>query len=161
MGYLKDVHSNKDTQAFPGAEFEIAGEVPESQCSETRLEGINGLTRGAPFKDLLNAPIFEGWNLIGKICHIITNPGGNTGDFDIIANSPNHLDFAQDPGFGDPTDFYISNGSTLILTRDLKSFAQFIHAAGYAYTIKGGKLYTDIPSAQLQTACTILFDPLT
>lgn len=160
MGYLKDVHSNLDIQAFPGAQFEIAGDVPTPQCSEARIEGDDAST-SHEMKSLTDPNAFVGFDLIGKICHIVTNPGGETGDFPIHYHSGWTLEFLTSPGNGGPTVYYITDGGELILTRNVKSFAQFIHAAGYAYTIKGGKLYTSMPSNLLKNACTILFDPLT
>jgi len=161
MGYLKDIHSNLDIQAFPGAHFEIAGDVPVAQCSEAKIEGF-GDTEDAPqfrLNTILN--YFAGYDLTGKICTIFASVAGNIGDFDITSNLTSRLFLQQDPGNSSRADFYIHDGGSLILTRNVKSFAEFIHAAGYAYTIKGGKLYTNMPSAELKDACTILFDPLT
>ena len=161
MGHIKDIKSNLDPQAFPAATFEIAGEVPASQCSEAKIEGNNAVTSDAFLKLLRDWNAFTGWNLTGKICTITASVGGNTGDFDILSNDDSFLNFAQDPGNGDPVQYYIHNGGELILTRNIQSFAEFIHAAGHSYTIKGAKLYTTIPSNQLKNACSILFDPLT
>lgn len=161
MGHIKDIKSNLDPQAFPGATFEIQGTVPEPQCSEAKIEGDDATTENLGFKQLRHTAKFTGWNLTGKVCTITTNPGGNTGDFDIDSNTNDFLFFDQNPGNGSPTTYYVHNGGELILTRDIQSFAEFIHAAGYAYTIKGGKLFTSMPSALLKNACSILFDPLT
>ena len=161
MAYLKDITSNLDPQAFPGATFELTGEVPAAQCSEAKIESEIGETFGAPVNTLEEVGKFIGYDLAGKIATITQSTGGNTGDFDIIISYPNVCDLVQDPGNGTNVHYYIHNGAELILTRDVPSFADFIHAAGYAYTIKGGKLYTDMPSDQLKHACTILFDPIT
>ena len=161
MGHLKDIANQSKLQTFPSSTFEIEGLVPADQCSEAKIEGDNGTTVSAPDRRLTDNGKFAGFTLLGTICTILTNPGGNTGNFDIVANTDDRLTFIQDPGFGSPTEYYIHNGGDLILTRNIQSFAEFIRAAGYAYTIKGGKLFTNIPSAQLQNACTILFDPLT
>lgn len=161
MGYIKDIANQPNLQTFPDATFEIAGDVPQAQCSEARIEGDHASTdRRAPFS-LTDLGAFTGWNLTGDICHITENPGGNTGDFDILSNTVDVLILLQQPGNGSPTVYYVSNDIGLIITRDVASFAQFIHAAGYPYTIKGGKLYTNIPSNLLQPACSILFNPLT
>jgi len=160
MGHLKDIANQSKIQSFPSATFEIAGEVPASQCSEARIEGEHGQsTLGSPFFQDIGK--FIGWDLAGKVCHI-TAPPPNVDDYNIINNSDDILRLAPEP----PTTsndnvYFITNGGALILTRDVPSFAKFISDAGYAYTIKGGKLYTNIPSNQLQNACTILFDPLT
>lgn len=160
MGYIKDIHSNLDIQAFPGARFEIAGDVPVAQCSEAKIEGDDATTENATYKTLLHAGKFAGYDLTGKVTTITASVGGNTGDFDILSNTDDQLFFNQDPGDADPVTYYVHDGGSLILTRNAKSFAEYIHAAGYAYTIKGGKLYTNMPSDQLKDACTILFDPL-
>ena len=160
MGHLKDIANQPKLQTFPSSTFEIAGQVPTAQCSEAKIEGDTATTSSITWR-LIQAGKFEGWNLAGKICTITASVGGNTGDFDIIDNTFDHLSLNQDPGDGDPVEYYVHDGGTLILTRDIQSFAEFIHAASYAFTIKGGKLYTNIPSSQLQNACTILFDPLT
>lgn len=161
MGHIKDIANQPKIQTFPSSTYEIADDVPASQCSEAKIEGDTAYTTSAPTRKLVDTAKFTGWDLAGKICTITASIGGNTGDFDIITNNPNLLNLVQDPGDGDPVQYYIHNGGSLILTRNIQSFAQFIHAAAYAYTIKGAKLYTNIPSAQLKNACTILFDPLT
>ncbi|MBA7528101.1 hypothetical protein ES705_20284 [subsurface metagenome] len=160
MGHIKDIKSNLDPQAFPGATFQIEGTVPEAQCSEAKIEGDSAVTSSAgPL--LQDAGKFAGYALTGKVCTITASVGGNTGDFDITNNDEDGLLLAQDPGDGDPVTYYVHDGAELILTRDVQSFADYIHAAGYAYTIKAGKLFTNMPSDQLKNACTILFDPLT
>ncbi len=161
MAYLKNIKSNLDPQAFPGATFELTGTVPVSQCSEAKIEGADATTQTLPGYSLKDPGAFAGFALAGKVCTITASVGGNTGDFDIDGNTDDLIALIQDPGVGDPVEYYVHNGAELILTRDIPSFAQFIHDAGYAYTIKGAKLYTDIPSGQLKDACTILFDPLT
>ncbi len=160
MGHLKDIKSNLDPQAFPGATFEIAGEVPQAQCSEAQIEGDDATTDTMMLR-LYDTNKFAGWDLADKVCHITASVGGNTGDFLIISNNPDHLQFVIDPGDGDPVEYHITDGPELILTRDVQSFAQFLHQAGHPYTIKGGKLYTSVPYTVLQNACTILFHPLT
>lgn len=160
MGYIRRLDTNADIQAFPGALFELTGHVPTPQCSEAKLEGVNGGTGSMPNFHLIDNGAFTGYDLTGKVCTITASVGGNLGDFDIISNTPSDLTLAQDPGTGYTVTYYIHDGGELILTRDIPSFAKFIHAAGYAYTIKGGKLYTDMPSGLLKRACTILFDPL-
>ena len=160
MGHLKDIANQPKLQTFPGSTFEIAGTVPEAQCSEAKIEGDNAHT--ISFTKQLNDTLkYLGFNLTGKICTITASVGGNTGDFNILSNTNSALFFLEDPGDGNPVEYYVHNGASLILTRDLQSFAEFIHAAGYSYTIKGGKLYTNIPSVQLQPACSIVFAPLT
>lgn len=160
MGHLKDIANQPKTQTFPNSTFEIAGEVPAAQCSEAQIEGDHGVTFGdsAVFQDI---GAFFGFDLAGKILHI-TAPPANVGDYDIAFSFDNHLIIIPwAPIASNDNVYFVTNGGELILTRNLQSFAKFICAAGYAYTIKGSKLYTNIPSEFLQPACTILFDPLT
>ncbi|MBA7705924.1 hypothetical protein ES703_114766 [subsurface metagenome] len=138
----------------------IAGDVPASQCSEAKIEGDDAITSSAQ-KSLIDPGAFAGFALVGKVLNITASVGGNTGLFSISFNDDNILGLFTDPGDGDPVTYFLRNGGELILTRNIQSFAEFISAAGYAYTIKGAKLYTNIPSEFLQPACTILFDPLT
>ena len=160
MGSILKLDAGVNIQAFPGAKFEIVGDVPAPQCSEAKIEGDTAQTRDAPDFDLLDPNKFTGYDLAGKKCTIVTSVGGNTGLFSIFSNTDHELEFLEDPGDGAPVTYYVHDGGELILTRNVPSFAEFIHAAGYAYTIKGGKLYTDMPSGQLKNACTILFDPI-
>ena len=161
MGHLKNIANQPKLQTFPSSTFEIQGEVPTSQCSEARIEGDDATTEFMDFGKLHDPDKFIGENLNGKILTITKSTGGNTGDFPIIVTFPSRLEFFDDCGDGTEVEYYIHNGGSLILTRDIKSFADFISAAGYSYTIKNGKLYTNIPSEFLQPACSILFDPLT
>lgn len=160
MGYLKDIHSNLDIQAFPGAHFEIAGEAPLTQCSEAKIEGDHAFLVIAP-PQLKDVGAFVSYDLTGKVCTVVSGPFAIPGDYDILSNTDDALTLATSPGDSPEVVYYVHDGGSLILTRNIASFAKFIHAAGHAYTIKGGKLYTDMPSAQLKNACTILFDPLT
>lgn len=161
MGSLKDILNQENRGTFPNATFVIEGEPPEAQCSEALLEGDNAVTTQPPFLDLVDAGAFAGHNLVGKVCHIIASVGGNTGNFNIIINDDDSVVFDSNPGNGTNVEYYITNGGSLILTRTMESFAAFIAEAGYSYTIKGGKLFTNIPSAMLQPACSIVFNPLT
>lgn len=162
MGYLKDIANQPNRQTFPGATFEIEGSVPAAQCSDAIIQGENATTDfGPPPGHLVDATAFAGFNLIGKVCTITVSPEGNTGNFPITANSDNVLTLTGDPGSSPNVHYYIHNGGELILLRDIPSFAAFIEAAGYSYTIKAGKLFTNMPALDLSQACLILFDPLT
>ncbi len=161
MGHLKDIANQPNLQAFPGATFEIAEEVPQSQCSEAKIEGDDAITLPPDPGTLTDPGAFTGFALGGKFVTITASTGGSTGTFAIVINTNDSLVIIGNPGNGTNVVYYIHNGGSLILTRNFKSFGEFIKAAGYAYTIKGGKLYTNIPSVQLQPACTILFDPIT
>lgn len=161
MGHIKDIANQPKLQTFPSSTFEIVGDVPAAQCSDFKIEGNEGYTLEANDQEFYSPGTFVGYNLIGKNLTIFPpaqNAGGyaitNNGD-DVLFVNPFLVHHEAHMIFG------VHNGGELLLTRDLESFAAFIHAAGYAYTIKGGKLYTNIPSAQLQPACSIIFDPLT
>lgn len=160
MPSLVGINGSAQQKNFPGATFVIEGEVPEAQCSEAKIESILGFSNGAEQK-LREVGKFTGFALAGK--HVtITLPAPIAGTFNIISNTNDILN--TDQFFPDPVaniNYFCHNGGSLILTRDVASFAEFIRNSGYAYTIKGGKLYTNIPSNDLQPACTILFDPLT
>ncbi|MBA7689073.1 hypothetical protein ES703_97568 [subsurface metagenome] len=160
MGHLKDIANQSKIQSFPSATFEIEGEPPASQCAEAKIES----TIGDPVPgtgNLTDVGRFTGFNLAGKKITVLAPPI-EVGTYDIVFNTNDNILTTNTWTVDGPVvSYYVHNGGSLILTRDLQSFAQFIIAAGYSYTIKGGKLYTNIPSVNLQPACSILFDPLT
>lgn len=159
MGSIRRLDNNADPQAFPGANFEIVGSVPVAQCSEAQIEGTEGTT-WADDNTLNDAGAFAGFDLTGKILHI-TAPPANAGDYTIASNTNDLLIFAPNTSETSfTTEYYVTDGGELILTRNATSFASYIHAAGYAYTFKGGKLHTNMPNGQIKDACTILWDPL-
>ncbi len=160
MGSLINLGDNPNIQNFPGARFVITNNVPNTQCAEARIESTTGLTNIAPAR-IEDAGKFAGFALTGKWCTITESTGPVTGTFQITSNTQDQITFADPLGVDETVTYYVHDGGTLELTRDIESFAQFIHDAGRAYTIKGGKLYTDIPPGLLQPACTITFDPLT
>ncbi|MBA7684731.1 hypothetical protein ES703_93138 [subsurface metagenome] len=160
MGHLKDITNQPNIRTFPGATFEIQGDVPIPQCSEAAVQGDNAQTFSIGTQ-LFDDGKFRDYALIGKKCTITISPTGNTGTFNITNKSDNSIVLNGDPGDSVGVHYYCHNGGALITTRDLPSFADFIRDAGFPYTIKGGKLYTSMPSNQLDDACKILFDPLT
>jgi len=160
MGSIRRLDGNADPQAFPGAKFEIVGDVPAPQCSEARVEGT-GAQIDAGLEWIYQPGKFVGWVFTGKKV-TVTSPLANAGTYNITGWNDNFIYtdtiFAEDTN---EAEYYVHNGGSLILTRDVASFAAYIHAAGYAYTIKGGKLYTNMPNGQLKEACTIEWDPIT
>ena len=160
MGYIRDITNQNKLQTFPGAHFEQTGDVPAAQCTDAHLQGEHGqsiATQGP----LTDTGKFVGQALGGKACHI-TAPPANAGDYNILFNNDDFV--VCNPVLtitSNDNVYYITDGGDLILTRDLTSFAQYIHDAGYAYTIKGGKLYTNMPDPQLQKACVVIWSPLT
>jgi len=159
MGSIRKLNSNPDIQAFPGAQFQIVGTVPAPQCSEAKIEGTNATTTFPPWK--LNDPgKFAGYTLGGNFLTVTKSTGGFPGTFAIQYNDDDSLTIGEPLGIGTEVEYYIHNSGSLILTRDIASFATYIHNAGYAYTIKGRTLYTNMPNDLIKNACTILFDPI-
>lgn len=117
-------------------------------------------TRSVP-PQLRDIGAYAGWDLTDRICVITESPTGNTGNFPIDSNNANQLFFTPNPGDSLNVHYYIKANIDLTTPRTLQDFVDYITAAGYSYTIKGGKLYTNIPSATLQNACLIIFNPLT
>ena len=160
MGHIKNIANQPKLQTFPGAIFETAGTVPVAQCSEAKIQGDHGDTSGPGWR-LVDPGKFAGYNLNNKICTITKSPTGSTGDFDIENHTDDHLNLFQDPGDSIDVEYYVHDGGELIITRNIQTFAEFISSQHYPYTIKGGILYTSMPSNLFQNACSILFDPLT
>lgn len=160
MGHIKDITNQPKTQTFPSSTYEIAGTVPASQCSEARIEATNGFTlAGNNFLSLPGA--FAGFALVGKTL-TVSQPPPNAGIYIITGNNDDIVTIG--PNFAVTffsNQFFVKNGGELILTRDIQSFAEFISAEGFSYTVKGGKLYTNIPPHRMANACTILFNPIT
>ena len=160
MPNLIDISAKPDPNHFPGATFTIEGTIPKAQCTEAVIDRTNGTTAQVPNR-LTDPGAFVGFVLAGKIATITVSPTGNTGNFTISSHSPDELLLVEDPGVSIGVVYYIHDGAELELQRNPETFAAFIRAAGYAHTIKGGKLYTDCPSTLLAPACSILWNPLT
>ncbi len=109
MGHLKDIANQSKIQSFPNATFEIAGEVPTSQCSEAKIEGDHGQT--AIFTLFLtDIGNFTGWNLAGKVLHI-TAPPANVGDYNIIFNTDDAVRVGlQIPTASNDNVYFVTNG---------------------------------------------------
>jgi len=160
MGYIKDITNQPNQQTFPSSTYEIADEVPAAQCSDATIQAQDGITNaGSPA--LIDGGKFAAWGLGGNFC-TITAPPANAGDYLITLNSDNFLILQGfNPITSNENHYFVHNGGTLIQTRNLQSFADYITAQGYSYTIKGGTLYTNAPENIMSPACKILFDPLT
>ena len=160
MGYIKDIANQPKLQTFPGALFEQSGDVPPAQCTDAILKGDHGITDGL-IPPMTDVGAFTGYVLGGKQC-FITSPPANAGTYAIIFSANDYIVLnPKAPAASNDNVYYITDGAELILTRNQASFAQYIHDAGYAYTIKGGKLYTNMPDPQLQKACVVIWSPLT
>lgn len=158
MGYIRTKTAGQ-IPGFPGAKAEVHGTPPLAQCTEAKIEGTNATTETIGTK-LTKAGAFAGYTLDGKSCTILTSIGGNTGEFAITSNTDDVLTLGSDPGNGDPVSFQLHDAGELEITRTLNDFAKLAHAEGYAHTILNGKLYTDLPDAQLNGACSIIWNPL-
>lgn len=157
MGYINQILT-PDPDTFPGAIFEAAGNVPEAQCQESQIVSVAGTsTTGTGI--LTEVGKFVGIDLAGKKCDV-TLPALDVGTYDIISNDDDALlldySFAGPPG---GVNYTCEDAGQAYLTRNLNSLARFIHDAGFAYTIKGGKLYTDCPNLTLADACSDTWDP--
>lgn len=157
MPYINKIPT-PDIDTFPGAVFEQVGDVPIAQCEETQI-----VDAGPVWTISQNTIVFAAAgvdiNLIGKII-TVANSASDNGDWTIIAQVDNTLTLNHTwIGAAAGADIVIHDTGQAYLTRNSQSFAQFIHDLGYAYTIKGGKLYTDCPNLTLADACTNTWNP--
>lgn len=159
MGYLKDITNQPNQQTFPGATFEASGTMPVIQCTNALLQGDNGQI--FEFEAKITDPgKFTGWNLVGKWFTVIfpTLPWPSQ---EIIWNDNDTVqgEYGWDEERNDVV-YYIHNGGELQQQQTAQSLMAYVLSKGYAATMKGGKLYTDMPSAELALACRIYFNPL-
>lgn len=160
MGFIKNITNQKLQEPFPGATFEVSGTVPVSQCNEAVISSKVGFT-SPPTNELRDATSpFVGFDLTNKTLWVTSPAGFPPDDYHINNNTDNTLFIAYFPAFFQNIHYYITDGPGFTFQRDINSFAQFITAAGYSYTIKGAKLFTDMPENLLQEACTINWNPL-
>ena len=161
MGHIKDITNQSKIQSFPNSTFEINGDPPLSQCSDALFQGETAFTNDPPGRVVDFSHSFP-IGVIGNFVTITESPTGNPGTYLITARpDPNTLTTGAGPGNSGNVHYYVHNGGAFAVPRDFQSFIDFITDAGYAYTIKGGKLHTNIPAVDLQPACKILFAPLT
>ncbi len=136
-GYIKDIQNQPNRQTFPTSTFAIAGDVPASQCSEAKIEGFQGRIRAG--NDILTeAGKFAGFALTGKSV-TVTLPPIDAGTYGITGNNDNEI--STDHNFNDfnnNAEYFIHDGGTLILTRDLTSFARFIQSQPHHVTGNAG-----------------------
>lgn len=110
-GYLKDVANQPNRQTFPGAKFEITGQVPLPQCSEADIQGTNGDTHNGDIV-LRDNGAFTDRILFDTILNI-TSPPGNVGTYDIILNNEDLVQLVQQtPVTSVENHYYISNPNT-------------------------------------------------
>lgn len=147
-----------DVGAFPGSNFVVDDTPPNTQCQETQITGIDGLSIT---DDIIVSDIeaFVAIDLAGKKI-TITAPPADVGTFNIISNAPNlvftdHVFIETGPN----VVYSIHDPGQAYLTRNESSFVRFIENEGRAYTIKGGQLFTDTPSPPMNTACSDTFNP--
>lgn len=157
MAYIDKITS-PDPDTFPGALFQQAGEVPEAQCQETKITNTDAaLVNGSPIITEVGA--WPGIDLAGKEV-VVSGTVFSDGTYGILSNTDDTL--TTDNQFAEniaTADTIVQDVGQTYLRRNIASFARFISAAGYAYTIKGGKLYTDCPDGTLSGACSDTWNP--
>ena len=159
MGNIFDLASHPDPESFPDAKFAAEGDLPITQCEETQSLEM-GCTSVGGSAILTKAGAWTGYDLTGKICTIQGVPINN-GDYTILSNTDNTLTLHTH--LGQTSDLNVAtchDTGQAYLTRNVPSLIRFIENEGYAYTIKGGLLYTNCPNVPLQNACSNLWDPL-
>jgi len=161
MGHVKDIANQSRQQTFPGATYEFEGTTPVSQCTAPSVFGSFAQTFTAFPGYLLNHGSFAGEDYTGKFVTITQSPHGNPGTYGITSNTDDLIQLDGDPGNSNNVSWYLHNGDSLRIIRNIADWAALISAGGYSYTIKGGKLYTNVPQAAMEFVCPILFDPLT
>lgn len=157
MGYINKI-TTPEVGNFPAAVFEQQGEVPIAQCEETQISEINCSIYSTQIF-LIKTAAFTAINLTGKKV-TVTNSAADDGTYNILAHDDDML--TTDHEFQNTENavtIAVHDAGQAYLTRNIKSFADFIHNAGYAYTIKGGKLYTDCPNGTLSPACSNTWNP--
>lgn len=158
MGFVNKI-TTPDQDAFPGALFEIAGNVPEAECQETKNVQVGCSATAGQFT-ITDVP--DQWgelDLAGKEV-VVAGTVGDDGTYGIVSNTPGVLttdhEFVGTEGAINAT---VQDVGQTYLTRNISSFARFIHESGFAYTIKGGKLYTNCPDVTLADACSDTWNP--
>lgn len=159
MGFIR-LKTPGDFPSFPGACAKAKDPIPLAQCTEAAIEGANATTTYSP-PELTDVGAFTGYTLNGKTCTILESTGGNTGEFPIVSNTDDVLTLTGDPGDGTAVKYQLHDAGELEITRNTAELAALSHAAGKAHTFLNGKLYTDMPEANFQAACSLLWNPLT
>lgn len=157
MGYVNKVN-DPNQQEFPGAAFEVSGDAPYSQCD---AGAVNESTPDWSIGTSIISSVYQcaNYNFIGKKA-TISGSASDDGTYDITAQSADTITIDHTfVGAVGAATVAIKDADGTHLTRNKASFAQFIHNNGYAYTIKGGKLWTDCPNLTLANACPVTWDP--
>lgn len=158
MGQVRTAKTG-DLNAFPGTAFVIDDTPPAAQCTEVQI------TLAAPtFVPAGNAitsavPRMTDISVIGKKATIAGSPSDD-GTYDITAETDStitidHTFVGNDGGCA----VTCHDSGQAYLTRNMQSFAKYIHNQGAAYTIKGGQLYTNIADPPIDAACTTVWNP--
>lgn len=157
MGSINKI-TQPDPDNFPGALFQAEGSVPIAQCQETQIT-FTGASTASDQVTVTKVGEWAGVDLAGKKI-TITAPAPDAGTYNVISNTDDVVTtdhtFIAGGAAGAGT---IQDAGQAYLTRDLASFARFIQAQGYAYTIKGGQLYTDCPNGTMTNACSDTWNP--
>lgn len=159
MGFIKE-RTEPDPDNFPGALYEIVGQVPVDQCKEAIISD-GAVTWSIGQSIISNISGLNSIYIVGKKC-TITASIMDDGTYDILSQTTTTITI--DHTFIDLATgaiIEIHDSSQTYLTRNLQSFLDFIKSEGYAYTIKAGILYTNCPNPPLANACSTTFNPLT
>lgn len=157
MGSINAIDT-PDTSNFPAAVFVQEGDVPIAQCEETQITDTDPAWLHST-STITADPSIADIDLTGKSA-TIANSISDDGTYTILAQNGQTITIDHTFAGGDMfADAVYHDTGEAYLTRDVQSFADFIHENGYAYTIKGGKLFTDCPNATLANACSNLWNP--
>lgn len=159
MGYIRDLQSNPDIQAFPGATYEIDGDVPAAQCQEQRPQGpFYSISIGSP--NVVQAGMFAEYDLTGKKIDILSTVSNN-GTYNVLSNTDDYVVTDHIFTENDATvSIIVYDTGEVYITRNEASFLRFIQVQGATYTIKGGKIFTNLANPPMEDACTIAFNPI-
>ncbi len=159
MGHIR-LKTAGQLPGFPGAIVEAQDPIPLDQCTEAKIEGTDATT-ATEGTTLTNVGAFVGHTLDDKSCTILASTGGNTGEFPIVSNTDDVLTLTGDPGIGTAVKYQLHDAGELEVTRNTAEFATLAHDAGKAHTFANGKFYTDMLEANFETACSLIWSPLT
>lgn len=129
------------------------------QNSVPQLPSGVDATTVTPLKALIDTGNFGGAPYTGRICRITASPTGNTGDFLIISNTPDQLNFDSDPGTSIEVAYFIISSLNLSNIQTVNEIMLAAQAAGAATMMKGGQLFIDGILTDMSAACPITLNP--
>lgn len=160
MGYIKDIANQPKLQTFPSSQYAIAGDVPKFQCRESQITFVNAVIFAGQTL-ILRVGAFAAIDLTGKKV-TVTAPAPDVGLYNVLSNTNDRL-FTDHTfiGAGPACAASVHDTGQLFLTRNLPSFQRYIESQARSHTTKGGILYTNTPTVEMQNACSLAFNPLT